>query len=46
MDFYVNNQKVATATNDAYPHGQIALDAWDIQNETDVAFTDLKVWTL
>jgi hypothetical protein len=41
----VNKQKIASASDGTFNHGQIGLLADSNNQPTEVAFTDVKVWT-
>ena len=45
LNIYVNKQKIATANDSTFTHGQIGLFADDSNHPTDVAFNNVKVWT-
>jgi len=45
LSIYVNKQKIASASDSAFNHGQIGLLADSNNQPTEVAFTDVKVWT-
>jgi hypothetical protein len=44
--FYVNQQYLASISDNTYSSGAIGVFGDDQSNPTDVAFTNLKVWTL
>lgn len=44
--FYVNQQYLASISDNTYSSGEIGVFGDDQSNPTDVAFTNLKVWTL
>ncbi len=44
--FYVNQQYVASVNDGSYTSGEIGVFADDQSNATEVAFSNLKVWTL
>jgi hypothetical protein len=46
IDLYVNHQLITTVTDGTYGSGQIGLAAAYSTEATDVAYSDLKVWTL
>jgi hypothetical protein len=46
MDLYVNKQHLTSFSDSSYNNGYIGLFASDNTNTTDVAFTNLKVWTI
>jgi hypothetical protein len=46
MDLYVNKQKLASASDGTYSHGQIGLVGDSSSNPTEVVFSNAKVWTL
>ncbi|MGI9058847.1 MAG: DnaJ C-terminal domain-containing protein [Ktedonobacteraceae bacterium] len=43
---YVNQQYVASVSDNTFGSGQIGLFADDQKNPTEVAFSNLKIWTL
>lgn len=45
LTIYVNKQKVASASDSTFSHGQIGLFADANNNPTEVAFSNAKVWT-
>jgi hypothetical protein len=42
---YINQQNITSITDTTYSQGQIAVVAEEINNPTEVAFTNAKVWT-
>ncbi len=44
LTIYVNKQKISSATDSTFTHGQIGLFADASNNPTEVAFTNVKVW--
>jgi hypothetical protein len=46
IDLYVNGQQVTSVKDSTYSSGQIGLAATDETEATEVAFSDMKVWTL
>ncbi|HLX57705.1 MAG TPA: serine/threonine-protein kinase [Ktedonobacteraceae bacterium] len=44
IEIYINRQLVTQATDSTYAHGQIAVVAQDVNNVTDVSFSDAQVW--
>lgn len=46
IDLYVNNHYIASARDNSYSHGQIAVAAEDEGNSTEVLFSEAKVWVL
>jgi eukaryotic-like serine/threonine-protein kinase len=46
LTLYVNKQKIASASDSTYGHGQIGLFADAFNHPTEVAFSNAKVWTL
>jgi hypothetical protein len=44
--FYVNQQYLDGTSDTNYPSGQIALFGESDTNPTDVAFSNLKIWTI
>ncbi len=44
--FYVNQQYIASVSDSSYGSGQIGLFADNHTNPTEVAFSNLQVWTL
>ncbi|HLZ81015.1 MAG TPA: protein kinase, partial [Ktedonobacteraceae bacterium] len=44
LTLYVNMQQVASVSDSTYSQGQIGVIAESIQNPTDVAFSNAKVW--
>ncbi len=45
MSVYVNKQKIATANDSTFTHGQISLVADAYTHPTEVAYNNVKVWT-
>jgi hypothetical protein len=45
LSIYVNKQKIASASDSTFSHGQIGLVADSYSHPTEVAFNDVKVWT-
>ncbi len=45
LTIYVNKQKVASASDSTFSHGQIALFADANSHPTEVTFNNVKVWT-
>ncbi|HEY6286649.1 MAG TPA: family 16 glycoside hydrolase, partial [Ktedonobacteraceae bacterium] len=45
LSVYVNKQKVASASDSTFSHGQIGLFADANSHPTEVAFNNVKVWT-
>ena len=45
MSIYVNKQKIASANDSMFAHGQIGLFADDSNHTTNVAFNNARVWT-
>ncbi|MFL5626679.1 MAG: hypothetical protein ACJ788_13930, partial [Ktedonobacteraceae bacterium] len=43
---FVNNQPIAEINDSTYQKGQIGLAADEDNNTTDVAYTNVQVWTL
>ena len=43
---YVNQQYIASVSDNTFGSGQIGLFAEDQKNPTEVAFSNLKIWTL
>jgi hypothetical protein len=46
VDLYVNNQHLAGITDAAVVTGQIGVAAEDAENNTEVTFSDVKVWKI
>ncbi len=46
FDFYINKQHVGTITDKTYIEGRIGVAAEDVNNSTDVAFSNAEVWIL
>ena len=44
--FYVNQQYIASISDNTFASGQIGIFADDQKNPTEVAFSNLKIWTL
>ncbi len=45
LTIYVNKQKISSATDSTFTHGQIGVFADASNNPTEVAFNNAKVWT-
>ncbi len=45
LSIYVNNQKIASANDSTFKHGQIGLFADSNNHPSEVAFNNVKVWT-
>jgi serine/threonine protein kinase len=45
LDLYVNNQKIDSVSDSAHSQGQIGVAATDLNNPTEVVFSNAKVWT-
>ena len=45
IDLYVNNQKIDSVSDNSYGSGQIGVAATYLKNQTEVVFSDAKVWT-
>ena len=45
LSIYVNKQKIASASDSTFTHGQIGLFADSSSHPTEVAFNNVKVWT-
>jgi hypothetical protein len=45
LSIYVNKQKIASANDSTFTHGQIGVFADSNNTPTDVAFNNAKVWT-
>jgi hypothetical protein len=45
LSIYVNKQKIASASDSTFSHGQIGLFADGNSHPTEVAFNNVKVWT-
>jgi Na+-transporting methylmalonyl-CoA/oxaloacetate decarboxylase gamma subunit len=45
LSIYVNKQKIASASDSTFNHGQIGLFADSSSHPTEVAFNNAKVWT-
>ena len=45
LSIYVNKQKIASASDSTFTHGQIGLFAESTNHPTDAAFNNAKVWT-
>jgi hypothetical protein len=45
LSIYVNKQKIASANDSTFTHGQIGVFADAINHPTDAAFNNAKVWT-
>lgn len=46
ITFYLNSQKLTTVQENFYTSGQLGLAAESVDNSTQVAFKDARVWTL
>lgn len=46
IDFYVNNQKINSATDTRYTQGSFFLIADNYTDQTDVSFNNLRLWNL
>ena len=45
FDLYVNGQQLITVSDSAYSSGQIGVTAEDINNPTEVVFSNAQVWS-
>jgi eukaryotic-like serine/threonine-protein kinase len=45
IDLYVNNHKIDSVTNSTYSQGLIGVTATELNNPTEVVFSNAKVWT-
>ena len=45
LDIYVNKQKIASASDSTFTHGQIGLFADSNNSPTEAAFNNMRVWT-
>ncbi len=45
FDLYVNRQELITVSDSAYSSGQIGVIAEDINNPTEVAFSNAEDWS-
>ncbi len=45
IDLYVNNQKIESVNDSTYSQGQIGVSAVELNNPTEVVFSNAKVWT-
>ncbi|MGZ3618416.1 MAG: family 16 glycoside hydrolase [Ktedonobacteraceae bacterium] len=45
LSVYVNKQKIATANDSTFTHGQISLVADSYNHPTEVTYNNVKVWT-
>src|SRR6266704_1041633 len=45
IDLHVNNQKIDSYSDSTYSQGLIGVAAADVNNPTEVVFSDAKVWT-
>jgi hypothetical protein len=45
LTIYINKQKVSSASDSTFSHGQIGLFAHANNDPTEVAFSNVKVWT-
>jgi type II secretory pathway pseudopilin PulG len=46
FSLYVNKQLVTTFTDGTYGSGQLGVNAWNIGHDTDVTFSNQRVWKL
>ncbi len=46
IELYLNQQLLTTITDSTYSQGQIGVTAEDLNNATEVVFTNAKVWKL
>ena len=46
LTLYVNKHKVTTVSNNVYSQGQVGLVADSYNNQTEVVFSDARLWTL
>ncbi len=46
LDFYVNQQKIDSINDSTYSHGQVGVIAEAYSNQTEVVFSNARVWTL
>lgn len=46
LDLYANGQNLDTITDSTYSTGRIGLFAEDISNSAEVAFSNVRIWTL
>jgi eukaryotic-like serine/threonine-protein kinase len=46
IDFYVNNQKINSATDTRYTQGSFFLIADNYGGQTEVSFNNMRLWTL
>ncbi len=46
LNLYVNQQKVDSISDSTYSHGQVGVVADAISNQTEVVFSNARVWTL
>jgi serine/threonine protein kinase len=45
LDLYANQQKIDSVNDNMYSHGQVGVVAEAISNQTEVAFSNARVWT-
>jgi hypothetical protein len=45
LSLYVNKQKIASASDNTFNHGQIGLVADSFSHPSEVSFNNVKVWT-
>lgn len=45
LDLYVNRQLIASISDNSYTQGQLGLVAKEVQNPTEVVFSNARVWT-
>jgi hypothetical protein len=46
MDLYINKQHITGVTDGSYSNGGFGLYAEEVNNSTDVAYNNLKIWTI
>jgi len=46
IDLYVNKHIVASVNDTSFSQGQIGITALGVNNQTDVTFTNQKIWNL
>lgn len=46
ISFYVDHQQVTTVTDSTYTHGQIGVTADELSGNTEVIYTNAKLWQL
>ncbi len=46
IELYVNSTRIDSASDAGYTHGSIEVGADKRTNDTEVTYTDLKIWTL